>query len=122
MELAGEINTAMPRKVIAQVAKALAAHQKKFRGARVLMLGLAYKANVDDDRESPSYVLKDLLEARGARVAYFDPHVLVIRPSREFSHWAGTKSVKWNRPTISGFDAVLIATAYDAVNYKQLAA
>jgi len=76
---------------------------------------------VDDDRESPSYVLMDLLKARGADVAYYDPHIPVIRPSREYSHWAGTKSVKWNRPTISTFDVVLISTAHDAVNYKQLA-
>lgn len=122
VELAGEINTAMPKKVVAQLVKALAAQKKKLKTARVLVLGLAYKANVDDDRESPSYVLMDLLKARGARVAYYDPHVPVIRPSREFSHWAGTKSVKWNRLTISGFDVVLVATAHDTVNYRQLAA
>jgi UDP-N-acetyl-D-glucosamine dehydrogenase len=61
------------------------------------------------------------LEAQGAKVSYFDPYVPVIRPSREHSHWAGTKSVKWNRKTISGFDAVLISTAHDGVNYQQLA-
>lgn len=122
VELAGEINTAMPASVIAQLGKALAAQKRKFRNARILILGLAYKANVDDDRESPSYVLMDLLKARGARVAYYDPHVPVIRPSREFSHWAGTKSVAWDRRTISGFDAVLIATAHDEVHYRQLAA
>jgi UDP-N-acetyl-D-glucosamine dehydrogenase len=87
----------------------------------VLVLGLAYKANVDDDRESPSYVLMNLLEGQGASVSYYDPHIPVIRPSREHSHWAGTKSVKWNRPTISSFDAVLISTAHHAVNYRQLA-
>jgi len=121
VELAGEINTAMPEKIVARVAKALASTKKKLRGARVLVLGLAYKANVDDDRESPSYVLMNLLEARGANVSYFDPNIRVIRPSREHSHWAGTKSVKWNRKIISSFDAVLISTAHDGVNYKNLA-
>jgi len=122
VELAGEINRAMPVKVVARVVRALAAQKKKLRGARVLVLGLAYKANVEDDRESPSYALLDLLAARGAQVAYHDPHVPVIKPTREHPHWAGTKSVPWNRPTISRFDAVLIATAHSAVNYRQLAA
>jgi UDP-N-acetyl-D-glucosamine dehydrogenase len=121
VELAGEINTAMPKKVIARTAKALVARGKKLRNARVLVLGLAYKANVDDDRESPSYVLMNLLEGQGAKVSYYDPHIPVIRPSREHSHWAGTKSVKWNAKTISGFDAVLLSTAHAGVNYQQLA-
>ncbi|HZI33755.1 MAG TPA: nucleotide sugar dehydrogenase, partial [Candidatus Binatia bacterium] len=121
VELAGEINRAMPQRVVACVAGALASQKKKLRGARVLVLGLAYKANVEDDRESPSYVLLDLLKARGAKVAYYDPHVPVIRSTREHSHWAGTKSVKWNRKVIAGFDAVLISTAHAAVNYQQLA-
>jgi UDP-N-acetyl-D-glucosamine dehydrogenase len=122
VELAGEINRAMPEKVVARVAQALAAQKKKLAGAKILVLGLAYKANVDDDRESPSYRLLDLLAARGARVAYFDPHVPVIKPTREHPHWAGTKSVQWERKTIAGFDAVLIATAHDAVDFQQLAA
>ena len=121
VELAGEINRAMPQKVIARLAKALVAQKKKLRGARVLVLGLAYKANVEDDRESPSYVLMNLLAARGAKVFYFDPHVPVIKPTREHSHWAGTKSVKWNRKSLSACDAVLIATAHAAVDYQQLA-
>jgi UDP-N-acetyl-D-glucosamine dehydrogenase len=121
VELAGEINRAMPEKVVARVGKALASQNKKLRGAKILVLGLAYKANVDDDRESPSYRLLDLLAARGARVAYFDPHVPVIKPTREHPHWAGTKSVKWTRKNISSFDAVLVATAHDAVDFQQLA-
>ncbi|HEY5042316.1 MAG TPA: UDP binding domain-containing protein [Verrucomicrobiae bacterium] len=95
--------------------------QLRQAGARVLVLGLAYKANVEDDRESPSYVLMNLLKARGAKVFYFDPHVPIIRQTREHPQWAGTKSVKWNRKTISSFDAVLISTAHDAVNFQQLA-
>jgi UDP-N-acetyl-D-glucosamine dehydrogenase len=121
VELAGEINRAMPQKVVARLIRALAARQKKISGANILVLGLAYKANVDDDRESPSYVLMDLLKARGATVSYHDPHVPVIRPTREHPHWAGTKSVKWTRKTVASFDAVLIATAHAAVDYTQLA-
>jgi UDP-N-acetyl-D-glucosamine dehydrogenase len=121
VELAGEINRAMPEKVVARTVKALASQKKSLRGARVLVLGLGYKANVDDERESPSYVLMDLLKARGAAVFYFDPHVPIIKPTREHAHWAGTKSVKWNRKTISSFDLVLISTAHAAINFQQLA-
>ena len=121
IELAGEINTSMPDYVIHRVAEALNTKRKPVNGSKVLVVGLAYKPNVDDDRESPSYHLLELLDQRGAEVAYYDPHVPVIRPSREHSRWAGKKSVSWNRETISGFDLVLIAPAHDAVNYKDLA-
>ena len=90
-------------------------------GSRVLLLGLAYKADVDDDRESPTYRLMDLLKEQGAEVAYYDPHVPVIKLTREHPHWAGAKSVAWNRETVAGFDAVLISTAHKAVNYQELA-
>jgi len=121
IELAGEINTAMPERVVERVAEALNTRRKPLNGSKILIVGLAYKANVDDDRESPSYVLLDLLSKRGAEVAYYDPHVPVIRPSREHSHWAGRRSVAWEQPVIGGFDAVLVATAHEAVNYQQLA-
>jgi UDP-N-acetyl-D-glucosamine dehydrogenase len=76
---------------------------------------------VDDDRESPSYRLLELLRTRGAEVAYYDPYVPVIKPTREHPHWAGTKSVEWNRDTLISFDLVLISTAHKAVNYQELA-
>ena len=121
IELAGEINTAMPEYVVNRVAEALNAQKKSVNGSKILIVGLAYKPDVDDDRESPSYILLDLLKARGAEVAYYDPHVPVIRPSREHGHWAGTKSVEWNRAAIAGFDLALISTAHKAVNYQELA-
>ncbi len=120
IELAGEINTGMPRFVVNRVADALNAKRKALNGSRVLLIGLAYKPNVDDPRESPTFVLMDLLKERGAEVAYFDPHIPVIGPMREHAAWTGFKSVPWNRETIGGFDAVVIATAHDAVNYKEL--
>ncbi|TAL04941.1 MAG: nucleotide sugar dehydrogenase [Verrucomicrobia bacterium] len=121
IELAGEINTAMPDLVARRVEEVLASRGKKISGARVLILGLAYKPNVDDDRESPSYRLLDLLKARGATVAYHDPHIPVIRSSREHTHWAGIRSVAWSQAEISSHDLVLIATAHAAVNYRELA-
>ena len=121
IELAGEINTAMPNYVVSRVADALNAKRKSVNGSRILLLGLAYKPNVDDLRESPTFVLLDLLKKLGAEVAYHDPHIPEIPATREHAHWAGTKSVQWARETISGFDAVVIATAHQSVNYEQLA-
>jgi UDP-N-acetyl-D-glucosamine dehydrogenase len=107
--LAGEVNTAMPDYVVGRVAEALNDRAKSVKGSRILLLGLAYKANVDDDRESPSYVLIEKLEAKGAIVAYNDPNVPMIRPSREHAHFAGRTSV----PITEQHDLILIATAHD---------
>jgi UDP-N-acetyl-D-glucosamine dehydrogenase len=120
IELAGEINTRMPEHVVHVVADALNAQRKAIKGSKVLILGLAYKPNVDDERESPSYVLMDLLSERGAALDYYDPYVPVIKPTREHSHWAGKKSVEWNRATIESFDLALIATNHSCVNYDEL--
>jgi len=81
---------------------------------------VAYKPNVDDDRESPSYVLMDLLSDRGAQLEYYDPYVPVIKPTREHSHWAGKKSVEWHPASIECFDLVLIATNHSCMNYQEL--
>lgn len=121
IELAGEINTAMPQYVINRVVEALNARRKAMNGSRVLLLGLAYKPDVDDERESPSYVLLNLLQERRAEVAYYDPHVPVIRPTREHSHWTGLRSIGWDRQAIESFDAVIIATHHRGVNYQELA-
>ena len=111
----------MPEYVVNRVAEALNARRLPVNGSRILILGLAYKPDVDDERESPSYTLMELLKSRGAEVAYHDPHVPVIRPTREHPHWAGLKSVAWNRETIASFDVALISTAHQAVNYQELA-
>ena len=121
IELAGEVNTSMPEYVVHHVADALNHKKKHVSGSKILLIGLAYKPNVDDIRESPAFVLMDILKERGAEVAYYDSHVLVIKPTREHGHWAGTKSVGWNRETISKYDLVLIATAHKNVNYRDLA-
>ena len=121
IELAGEINTAMPAYVVHQAAAALNARKKSLNGSKILVLGLAYKADVDDDRESPSYVLMTLLKERGAAVSYYDPYVPVIKPTREHPQWAGEKSIAWNEKSIRAFDLVLIATKHTSVDYGQLA-
>jgi UDP-N-acetyl-D-glucosamine dehydrogenase len=109
IELAGDINTSMPDYVTGKVTAALNDAGKPVKGARILLLGLAYKANVDDDRESPSYRLMEKLEHLGATVDYNDPCIPVIRPSREYAHYAGRKSV----PVTGDYDLLLVATAHD---------
>jgi UDP-N-acetyl-D-glucosamine dehydrogenase len=120
IELAGEINSAMPIHVVERAGEALNSLHKPLNGSRVLILGLAYKPNVDDERESPSYRIMELLKQRRADVSYYDPYVPVIRPTREHSQWAGTKSIPWDRATVAGFDAVIIVTAHACVNYQEL--
>jgi UDP-N-acetyl-D-glucosamine dehydrogenase len=121
IELAGEINSSMPEYVVRQVVAALNDRRKALNGARVLVAGLAYKADVDDDRESPSYVLMTLLKEGGAEVSYHDPYIPVIKLTREHPQWAGVKSVPWEAKTIQSFDVVLIATKHASVDYKGLA-
>ena len=114
IELAGEINTSMPDYVVSKVMEALNEHGKHVKGSKVLILGLAYKANVDDDRESPSYRLMEKLERLGAEVSYHDPCIPVIRPSREYARFAGRRSV----PISGGFDLILVATPHD--EYREI--
>lgn len=119
IELAGEINTAMPEFIVHRVMVVLNNLGKPLRGARILILGLAYKPNVDDDRESPTYHLIEKLEGLGAMVSYNDPYIPEIRPSREFSHYAGWKSV----PVSNDFDLILVSTAHDVyrdIDFKSL--
>jgi UDP-N-acetyl-D-glucosamine dehydrogenase len=118
IELAGEINVAMPRYVVENLARALdSALGKTLSGARILILGLAYKKNVPDIRESPTFKLMELLEQRGAKVEFHDPHVAEIPPTREHADYAGRKSVALDAATLESFDAVLISTDHDAVDY-----
>ncbi len=121
IELAGEINTRMPEQVVHRVAEALNAQQKAINGSHILILGLAYKPNVDDERESPSYALMNLLSKRRAKVEYYDPYVPVVRPTREHPQFAGKKSIGWTRSAIQSFDLVLVATNHSCVNYQELA-
>jgi UDP-N-acetyl-D-glucosamine dehydrogenase len=120
IELAGEINTSMPRYVVQRTLEALNSHKKSINGSRVLLIGLSYKPNVDDDRESPTYKLMDYFNDLGADISYYDPYVPVIKPSREHAHWEGTKSVIWDENIVKGFDVVVISTDHSEIDYKEL--
>ncbi|QGZ93406.1 nucleotide sugar dehydrogenase [Terricaulis silvestris] len=122
IELAGQINSDMPWHVVRVLSDALDARfSKGLNGARVLILGLAYKKNVDDTRESPALRLIDLLEARGCSTDYFDPHAPEIPKVREYPALVGRKSVAWDPAQLASYDAALIATDHDGVDYKLLA-
>ncbi len=123
IELAGEINTAMPFYVVEKLAAALDARfGRGLSNARILLLGIAYKKNIADTRESPSFKLMELLEKRGAAVAYHDPLVPEIPRLREHPNYVGRASVPLDPETLAGFDAALICTDHDAVDYRAVAA
>jgi UDP-N-acetyl-D-glucosamine dehydrogenase len=122
IELAGEINSAMPRHVVGRLAEALDRRQgKALSRASVLVIGLAYKKNVPDIRESPSLRLIELIEERGGKTAFYDPHVEEIPSTREHLALKGRRSIAFDEETVRRFDAVLIATDHDAVDYAALA-
>jgi len=121
IELAGEVNRAMPRIVVQALVDALSARQAKaINGAKILVLGAAYKKNVDDTRESPALHIMDMLQKMGARVSYYDPYVPVIPHTREYGHLAGTTSIGFDKTTIQSFDGALIATDHTNVDYHAL--
>jgi UDP-N-acetyl-D-glucosamine dehydrogenase len=117
IELAGEINTSMPDYVVSRTSEALNDHGKSVKGSHILIIGLAYKANVDDMRESPSLVLIEKLEAMGAKVDYNDPYVPVIPHTREHDDLAGRKS----QPITKDYDCVVIATAHHDYDSQEIA-
>jgi UDP-N-acetyl-D-glucosamine dehydrogenase len=120
IELAGEINAGMGIHVVKKVGDALNLAGKPIRGSRVLVIGLAYKADVDDMRESPTFVLMDGLKLRGAEISYFDPWIPEVMATREHRDWTGSKSVEWNEEVISSFDCIVISTAHSIINYHEL--
>ena len=122
IELAGQINQSMPGYVVHRAMEALNSRAKSVKGSKVLLLGLAYKPDVDDMRESPTFELMNQFEELGAEVSYHDPHVPEIGPTREYSRWAGTKSAPWDEETIRAADAVVISTHHKAFDLPQLAA
>ena len=119
IELAGEINANMPYYVIQRTADALNERGKSLKGSKILLVGLAYKKNVDDIRESPSFKLWSLFEAKGATVDYHDPYRAAVPKMREYPHYTGRKSVPLSKA--SAYDVVVVSTAHDSVDHEALA-
>ena len=122
IELAGEINTAMPGRVVSVLSENLTEAGKSLDGAAVLCVGLAYKKNVNDIRESPALTLIDMLEDGGANVDYHDPFVPEIPQTREHAALAGRRSVELSADVLRNFDAALIVTDHDAIDFEALVA
>ncbi len=118
IELAGEVNTSMPHYVVDRTARALNGRGRSLKGSRVLVLGLSYKADIDDDRESPSFEIIELLRAAGAEVAYCDPFIPVARPGR--AHDIGLCSVPCTAEEFARYDAVMVATAHSDFHRPEL--
>lgn len=121
IELAGEVNTDMPRYVVDRTMLALNAHKKSMNGSKILVVGLAYKPDVDDMRESPTFKIFHLLEELGAEIEYYDSYIPEIWETREHAEYTGKKTIDWNKETIEQFDAVVISTNHSDINYKELA-
>lgn len=118
IELAGEINHFMPHWVVQKVADALNEKEKAIKGSQILILGLSYKKNIDDTRESPAVEIMSLLEEKGALIAYSDPHVPVFPRKRDYSF--DLESVPLSPESVRRYDCIVIATDHDAFDYELL--
>lgn len=123
IELAGEINTAMPDYVVNRLREGLDIRfGKSLSGSRILLIGMAYKKNVDDIRESPSLVIYEDLINKRAHVDYYDPYVPIVHKSREHPVINGKKSIPWTAESLGSYDGVLICTDHDNIDYDFLVA
>ena len=120
IELAGEINTSMPYFVIGKVTEALNSRGKSLQGASVLILGIAYKKDIDDDRESPSLKLLDILKKQGTRLRYNDPYIPSLKKTRKYDY-SSMRSVKLTEKLLKETDLVLIATDHSDYDYAMIA-
>ncbi len=116
IELAGDINTAMPSWVVAKIMSALNSHKKSLNGSRLLILGVAYKKDIDDMRETPALKLMELLREQGAAVDYYDPYVPKLPPTRKYQY--DMTSIELTPAAIAGYDAVVVVTDHTAVDYQ----
>lgn len=120
IELAGQINRSMPEHVVRKTMLALNDEGKSVKGSRILLIGLAYKPDVDDVRESPTFELMSQFADLGAVVEYHDPHCPQIGPTREHKQWLGKKSTQWSESVVRSFDAVVVATHHSCLDLKAL--
>jgi UDP-N-acetyl-D-glucosamine dehydrogenase len=115
IELAGEINSSMPYFVIQKISNALNKHKKSINDSKILVLGMAYKKNIDDERESPSYKIIKLLEEAGANVVYNDPYIPKLKPTRKYNF--NYESVNITKELLSDMDCIVIVSNHDIYDY-----
>ncbi len=118
IELAGELNASMPDYVISKLMNGLNERGKPLKSSRILILGIAYKKNVDDDRESPCIEILDKLILKGAEVEYSDPHIPKFKKKRDYDY--DLKSISLTPDSVASYDAVILATDHDGFNYKMI--
>ncbi len=119
IELAGEVNTYQPYYVVNRVMEVLNIHKKSLNGSKILILGMAYKKNVDDVRESPSLKIYELLKERGASVDYYDPYVKRTGRHRKYPDLE-IESIEYSKEKISNYDLVLLLTDHDVFKYEEI--
>jgi UDP-N-acetyl-D-glucosamine dehydrogenase len=119
IELAGEINTAMPYHVVDAIASSLNNHKKSLNGSKLLILGVAYKKDVDDLRESPSLKIMQLLQQRGAQIDYNDPYFPQMHKMRHYN-FENMKSIAISKDTLAKYDAAIIATDHSSYDYHAI--
>ncbi len=122
VELAAEINSSMPAYVVQRTAELLNQQRKPLNGSRILAVGLAFKEEVDDLRESPTFGIMDLLAAQGALVDYHDPYIPEIHRTREHLNWAGKVSVPWTEESLRSYDCAIVCTGHKSLNRSELLA
>ena len=121
IELAGEINSEMPYRVVEKVSQSLDhAYGKGIKNSKILIIGIAYKKNIDDMRESPALKIMDILDNRNAIIDYYDPFVPIIPMTRDYSKFSGLKSKSWSPKLSMNYDVVLVITDHDNINYAEL--
>jgi len=118
IQLAGEINVSMPYYVIERTIEALNQHEKSLKGSKVLVLGVAYKKDIDDERESPGYIIMKLLSEKGAIVSYNDPWIPELKKTRKYNFQK--KSMPLTPEVLQGMDAVIIITDHSAYDYTEI--
>jgi len=120
IHLAGQINRGMPFYVVSHLIEGLNTLALPIQGVRILVLGVAYKPNIPDDRESPSLEIMNILHKKGAEVDYYDPYIPMIG-KHAGPHWEGRRSITWNPKTLAGYTAAVVCTPHKGVDYKELA-
>jgi len=121
IDLAGQINRGMPYYVVNRLLEGINSYGRSIKGCRILILGVAYKPGIPDDRESSSYEIMDLLHAKGAIVDFYDPFIPEIGPHGASEQWIGQHSIEWDSKTLREYDAAVICTAHHGVDYAELA-
>lgn len=121
IELAGEVNIAMPKYVVSRLMEELnSRHHKALSGSKILVCGLSYKQDINDIRESPSLEILNILKSFGAKIDYYDPYIPSVPHLHDYPQFEGMKSIEWSETNLQKYDAALIATGHSTVDYNRL--